>query len=59
MASRSRVGSISEQAIFSWTVICMNAYNSKDREKIRTKDIVSSYPSIHCMRVRHKRVALY
>ena len=40
-------------------IICVNPYNRKDREKICTSEIVSLYPSIHCIHVRCKRVALY
>ena len=40
-------------------VICVNAYYGKDRKKICTSEIVSLYPSICCIRVHCKRVALY
>ena len=35
-------------------VICVNPYHGKGREKIRTSEIVSLYPSIRCTRVRCK-----
>ena len=45
--------------VITMFVICVNPYNGKDRGKICTSEIVSLYPSIHCICVCCKRVPLY